>query len=232
MTREKTARLIPNAIQVCTSAEKVYCVGREQSFFHLLINTYLITVHLFISSPTVLLHFLLGKREKLPGCFPHVAKHTVGQGKALLHFAAVTLYSLLTTDTRPCGSNHCSHRFYNSPCFIHLSDMWQDKPCPQDLQSYHMYHKQRRLCCCPISRLTKCLPAGLWLYPILQHLSNRSRVHIKLPRPQTVFLWGYQCCSAIACGVKICTQQSNTFVYCSILRYCVWNNLPACTSGT
>lgn len=32
MSREKTARLIPNAIQVCTKTEKVSCAKRNQKF--------------------------------------------------------------------------------------------------------------------------------------------------------------------------------------------------------
>ncbi len=125
------------------------------------------------------------------------------------------LYSLLTTDTCPCGSNHCSCRFNNSPYFI------QQRPVSRQTLSTRPTVVSRisqttLLLSNNSTAVTKCLPAGLWLYPILQHLSNRSRVHIKLPRPQTVFLWGYQCCSAFAWRVKICTQQrsrpTDTFV--------------------
>lgn len=45
---------------------------------------------------SVLLHFPLGKRENLPGGFPHVAKHVDGQGKALLHLPAVTIHSTVS----------------------------------------------------------------------------------------------------------------------------------------
>ncbi len=57
MTREKTARLIPNAIQICTSTEKVYCVGREQSLFHLFdkhILDYCISHYIFTCSSSSL----------------------------------------------------------------------------------------------------------------------------------------------------------------------------------
>lgn len=83
MTREKTARLIPNAIQVCTSTEKVDCVRTENSDLRVYFTSdEHIIDYLFTSSPSALLHFLLSKREKFPGCFPHVAKHTAGEGKA------------------------------------------------------------------------------------------------------------------------------------------------------
>lgn len=48
---------------------------------------------------SVLLHFPLGKRENLPGGFPHVAKHADGQGKALLHLPAVTVHSTVSEPT-------------------------------------------------------------------------------------------------------------------------------------
>ena len=85
MSREKTARLIPNAIQICTSTEKVFGIEKQSfsTYFPFDNPSHKCDVNLSVSSPTVLLHFLLCKREKLSGSFPHVAKHAVEQGKAL-----------------------------------------------------------------------------------------------------------------------------------------------------
>lgn len=105
----KTSRIWPERKQLgwfpmpsrSARAQRRYIVLEESRvYFTFLINTYSITVYLIISSPAVLLHFLLGKREKLPGCFPHVAKHTVGQGKALLHLPAVTFYTVQSPNYR------------------------------------------------------------------------------------------------------------------------------------
>lgn len=94
-----------------------------------------------------------------------------------------------------------------------------------------------------LTAVPTCLPEHQQVcdfYPILQHLSKWSKVHVTLPWQQTVFLGGYQCCFAIAWRVKICTQQQGLLMgptetsFClffSILRYWVCKNLPTCISG-
>lgn len=97
------------------------------------------SAHRFTSTPSALLHVLLGERENLPEGFPHVAEHTDGQGKALPPLPDVTLHP----------------RWFNQ-----------------------MYLCSFLLTRDSVIKIPPWAPAALWLYPLSQHLSYQSRVHI------------------------------------------------------
>lgn len=146
-------------------------------------------------SPPVLLHFFFGKRENVHGCFSHVAKHPVGQGKVWLIYRHSIQRSLLTP-----------HLCFWSVWLIFM--LQRQPPCPHDLQSYQM-----DLCCCPIPWLLrlKSLPE-----PPQQQLCDFTRFSSTYlfspecisacPSRRLSFSRGYQCRSTIAYRLKSCTK--------------------------
>lgn len=104
VSKEKTARWIPNAIQINMNTEKVCSVQKKNwdrvkkkkkaLVGTLTIFTYLYLIPILFFLFSVLLHFLFCKREKLPDHFSHVAKHTVEQGKTHTHTSRFVTFAL------------------------------------------------------------------------------------------------------------------------------------------
>lgn len=123
MTREKTARLIPNAIQVCTSTEKVKCVRREQSLFYIkLTHNQLLYISLYLHLQFFFTSF--SAREKsYQGVF-RMWQNTLLDKVWPSSTYCICCYSLLIQTHQynvqtPCGgSNSCSCRSNSSPGFI------------------------------------------------------------------------------------------------------------------